>query len=42
MGAGDSNPTKLYQTANGVEIYMGVRLREISWIVKRETAQTYS
>ena len=39
---GASKSTKRYQTPNGVKIYVGVRLRDINCIVKRETAQTYS
>ena len=34
--------TKVYQTANAIELSLGVRLHEISWVVKRERAQTNS
>ena len=34
--------TEYNQTLNAVLKYPGVRLREISSVVKRETAQTYS
>ena len=40
--AGASKPTNGYQTANAVVVYLGVRLYEISWIAKRETARTRS
>ena len=40
--AGPQKDTNTYQTKNAVEISPGVRLREISLVVKRETAQTDS
>ncbi len=40
MGTGPSPGTKLNQTPNAVTGFMGVRLRVIIFVVKRETAQT--
>ena len=37
---GSRDLTKPYQTSNTMEAYHGVRLREISLVAKRETAQT--
>ena len=42
MVAGPQKDTNTYQTKNAVKISSGVRLREISLVVKRERAQTDS
>ena len=42
MFKGPSPVTKNYQTPNAGISYTGVRLREISFVVERETAQTVS
>ena len=38
-GLGALYVTKTYQTPNTIDTDLGVRLREISFVVKRETAQ---
>ena len=41
-GQGALYVTETYQTPNTIDTYLGVRLREISFVVKRETAQIIS
>ena len=40
MVAGPYQVTKINQTPNAVRLSVAVRLREISFVVERETAQT--
>ena len=42
IGLGAISVTELCQTANGYTVILGVRLRVIRPVVKRETAQTIS